>query len=87
MAFVDETLDVGDGFVDIAQNAPGMTEELLPCGRQARAARRPLDQCEAEFLFEVPQYGADRRLRHMQPQRRSGETSLADDCDEAAHLA
>ena len=66
---------------------PRIGQKTLPRGRQPDGPIAALQQRHIEDALENLDLTAERRLRHVQPQRRAPEMQFFCNCNEAAQLA
>ena len=65
------------------QDAPRVGQERHPRGRQRHRPRGAVDELHAEFVLELLDLPAQRRLRHVQPLGGPPEVQFLRDGDEA----
>jgi hypothetical protein len=75
-----------DGEIERLEDTPGAEEEHLPCIGERDVARRARQQLCPEVPLELPDRGAQRWLRHVEPVRRPAEVQLLRDRDEVAKM-
>ncbi|OMP13767.1 inorganic polyphosphate/ATP-NAD kinase, partial [Corchorus olitorius] len=69
---------------DIAIDVGGDAQYVFADAREAKVRATPLDERVAKLIFEPPQREADRRLRDVQPHRRTADAALVDDGEKGA---
>lgn len=78
--------DGAAGGVDLGEDRPGVSEEARAGGREADAARGPLEQARAELVLELADLAADRRLGDVEPPSRATDVLLLGDGHEVGDL-
>jgi hypothetical protein len=76
-----------DGEIERLEDTPGAMEKRLPCIGERDVTRRARQQLSPEVPLELPDRGAQRWLRHVEPLRRPAEVQLLGDRDEVAKMA
>ncbi len=71
----------------LAQDRPGVPQEIRTGGRQGDASARPFEQGDADLHLEVADLLAQRRLRHAQDVGRRGEAEVLGDRHEITEVA
>src|SRR5262245_25354810 len=73
--------------LDLGQDRARVREEGVPGVRQRDAARRALEERDAELVLELADAAAERRLRDVEHLGGARDVARLRDGDEIAHLA
>ena len=87
MCWPEERPNLANRVPSVAEHGPRLMEEDFACWREPNFLRTAFKEHNPELILKVADLSAERRLRHIQARRRSGDVEFLGDGHEVAKMA